>query len=192
MLTTVTSPSASNMMPYKEHRFLTLRSLSSVQGIALYQRWERLCKAAHGAKLKHWFMRECLAEQILPKCLQYLANNNSTNHPFPAHWQAVMQDHIAHLRREKEEKFRLANASWLNLLQIQNPSILLSCKTLAKRTIDHYKRVRLSKLTAKLQHLIDDSPWNNASLTDCVLNLSTHSSSKYELKLPFSHQLTTS
>ena len=129
---------------------------------------------AHSAKLNHWFMRECLAEQLLPKFLQHLSTSNASSHPFPGHWQSVISDHIAFNKRVKEEKFRQAHLAWLNLTQVIPPSTLLSCKTLASRTLDHYVKTRSAKLRCKLQRLITQSSWNTASLHDCVQNNSSH------------------
>ena len=108
--------SAPSRIPYRLLRSLTFRELSTTpNGIYTFQRWERQCRSAQGSKSSHWFMRECLAQQVLPNCLQYLAANNSSNHPFPAHWQAVMHDQIAFHLREKEGKFRQAHETWLHL-----------------------------------------------------------------------------
>ena len=48
-----------------------------------YNRMERAKLAAHNAKLRWHFLRECFAEQVLPKSMQHLKRYNSNGHPFP-------------------------------------------------------------------------------------------------------------
>ena len=175
--TVFNSPSTLSSMSYDDLRRFVLRSLSQVKDINavnLYHRWNRLCRQAQADKLGHWYLRECLAEQVLPKNLQYLSSQNSTNHPFPAHWRAVMIDCIADLRRSKEVKFRQAHATWLSLLQATPPFLTPYVKTLATRSMNHYKMTRSAIHKSKLERLISQSVWNTAALPDCVKNLSSY------------------
>ena len=77
MSATVSNPlSTLHTMSYDALRNFVLRNLSQVKDINavnLFHKWNRFCRQAQADKLGHWFLRECLAEQVLTKSLQYLS-----------------------------------------------------------------------------------------------------------------------
>ena len=86
---------------------LLLAQLLSISKLAeqSYNRMERAKIAAHNAKLRCQFLRDCLAEQVLPKSMQHLKRYNSDGHPFPSQQEAILRDQIAAAHRVKQEKF---------------------------------------------------------------------------------------
>ena len=60
---------------------------------------------------------------------------------------------------------------------------MLLCFILSKRHVDYHLRQTIANHKDKLQRLIDESPWGNAALLDCVSNLSSHALTDYQHQL---------
>ena len=144
---------------------------------------ERAKLAAHNAKQRWHFLRECFAEQVLPKSMQHLKRYNSNGHPFPQQQEAILLDQIAAAHREKQEKFAQLHHCKRIFRRHCPRDLYLQGLSLAHEVTIRNDEETSWKHRDIIRRLCKNSPWASASQTDCVVNLSSYSLSTNELQL---------
>ena len=149
-----------------------------------YDQYERAKLAAHSAKSRWQFLRDCKAEQVLPKSMQHLKRYNSSGHPFPQQQEAILRDQIASAHREKQQKFaHLHHCKRTFRNNCPRQSLYLHGLSLAHEVAKDIDKTTSWKHSDKLRNLCNKSPWASAAQTDSVVNLSSHTPSPLELQL---------
>ena len=189
MPATITPLEASFEIPYHTLRYTTFHLfLSMPQALEVgvkhhYQVMERAFIAAYSARLRWKFLRSCLQEQVLPHSLQHLMSYNASGEAFPDHWKALLKDRIIDAAREKQDKFIHRNHCKNKFNELCPTELIAQSHQLAFRRAQHLDGIQQVKHQSKLQRLCSKSLWANASLTDCVVNLSDHQLTDNELQV---------
>ena len=128
-----------------------------------YNRMERAKLAAHKAKQRWHFLRECLAEQVLPKSMQHLTRYNSNGHPFPQQQEAILLDQIAAAHREKQEKFAHLHHCKRTFRRHSPRDLYLQGLALAHEVARRNDEETSWKHRDIIRRLCKNSPWASAS-----------------------------
>ena len=130
-----------------------------------------LLKQAHSVRLQLKFLRDCLAEQVLPRSLLPVRLMPLYDRPFNEFSTLLLKKHIEITKENEKKSFKNVNIAKRNFHNV----IPLDWKQQLMDEIYNSLRRKLRKMTAlharKLNKLIDNSDWNRHSNLDCVINL---------------------
>ena len=128
---------------------------------------------AHSTRRRWKFLKECFAEQVLPKSLLPFRLRYLSDIPFDEFAALILKKHIQVTKTNENMNFKKLSRSKQNFFS-QIPDNWKS--TLLDQIYSSLRR-RLhtlnNKLNRKLRNLINDSPWTKNTNNDVVLNLSS-------------------
>ena len=134
---------------------------------------ENSLSKAYSTRRRLKFLKDCFAEQVLPKSLLPSRLRHLSNVPFDEFAALMLKKHIQETKASEKFHFKKLNHCRRNfIIQIPNDwkNILLD-----KIYFNLRRRLRSldSKLKRKLAFLIDNSPWTKNASRDIVQNLSS-------------------
>ena len=143
---------------------------ASPDGHRYFNEFIKCLTSAHTHKARHKFLKDCLAEQILPKSIP--KGDNIFDLPFPEQHRLSLRDRILKHGMETGNMFaavRKARIAYQTFLPATRYGTLygIACKS-ADARVKHNKQA----LSKKLASLIGSSKWSRITDTSRVLNLS--------------------
>ena len=149
----------------------------------IYRSYEAALIKSQRRKHQLQFLKECQAEQVLPHCYSHLLKSSTSGHPFPDYARSFLDDRITCSSLEVNQAYADVRRCY-NQLNTQIPLHMLQpLSDVAHDTSRLASSQHSRSLQHKLQHLIADSPWSSFSLSDNVINLSSHMLSSDQLHL---------
>ena len=154
--------------------------------VSVLQKLMRSDAKLSSSKLRRTFLRNCKDEQVLPTRFNLLASVNSRGEAWPHHWDATLADEINNLNEEVEAKWRnrrKASSDFDLVSSVLPPDLVNDCFRLLRENTAYIADAQTARQSSKLKGLCERSLWSMASLTETVVNLSSHVLTDAELHL---------
>ena len=126
---------------------------------------------SHSTRRRLKFLKDCFAEQVLPKSFLPARLRHLSNTPFDEFAALILKKHIQETKIDEKTSFKKLNNSKRNFF-CQIPTDWRNT-LLNKIYFNVKKRLRLldGNLTRKISKLINDSPWTKKYYDKCCTQL---------------------
>ena len=144
----------------------------SPDGYKCYKHFIACLTTAHEHKARHFFLKDCLAEHVLPRSIP--KGDNVFGLPFPDQQRLALQDRILMHGMETGNVFAAVRRSRVAYQNHFPAAQFSSLYGIACRTADARVQRTKGELNKKLQSLMRGSRWSEITNPAKVLNLSGH------------------